>query len=197
MGSKYYKYAEEYADVLLQKNSCILEIGSENGDGSTRYFYDLSNKYQTPFYTIDVDKKNFDYAGDLFFVHVCKGQDFLKQRFPTFDKKISILYLDNFDWIWQPLNIPDWIQAQIDTYTNKFDQEMSNINSSIAHLEQTMLAYPYFSERAVVIVDDTWYDIHQGTFVGKCSASIYYLLSKGFRIVKENPGDFAFVLTNF
>lgn len=197
MGSKYYTYASDYLDILQQDNACIVEVGSENGDGSTRHFFDIALANGVPFYTVDVDTKQFGYTDKLFMPHVSKGQDFLRDVFPATGKKIAMLYLDNFDWIWQPLSIPDWIQTQIDTYSRQFNQEMNNINSSVAHLEQTMLAYPHFTDRAVVIVDDTWYDRHQGTFVGKCSASIYFLISKGFKIVRENPADFAFVLTNF
>lgn len=197
MGARYHKYAEEFTEVFDQDNVCILEIGSENGDGSTSYFNDLSIKKGCDFYTVDIDLKEFNFQNPKFHQYTMSGEKFLEETFPSLEKKIAVLYLDNFDWIWEPLNIPDWINNQITMYKDKFGLDMNNVESSTVHLKQAIGALPYLAEKSVVICDDTWYARSNGVFMGKSCAAIYYLLAHGFKVVKQDDLYSALILSNY
>lgn len=198
MGAKYHVFAEDFPEIFDQENICIVEIGSENGDGSTAYFNELSKKYRCRFFSVDIDQKNFDFENSLFLFVNKSGEEFLENDFPLLtNDKIGILYLDNFDWIWQPRSIPDWIRAQIIKYKDNFGIEMNNIQSSVTHLKQIIRAFPYLAEKCLVICDDTWYAEENGVFMGKSAGVVYYLLANGFKVIKQNNADFALVLSNF
>lgn len=197
MGARYHRFAEDYAEVFEQDNICIVEIGSENGEGSTECFNDLSIKKKCNFYTVDIDEKNLNFQNPNFHQYTMSGEQFFEKAFPAENKKIAVLYLDNFDWIWQPLNKSEYIVNQITTYKEKFGLDMNNVESSVVHLKQTIGAFPYLAEKCIIICDDTWYAEDNGVYMGKACGAIYYLLANGFKVVKQNSQDFAIILSNY
>ena len=178
MGDKLYT-AIDYYQHLIKTDSIIVEIGSERGEGSSSYFINIADKNKTHFYTVDIVENKI---AETEFVHKYQmsGEQFSTQILPFIGKKISILYLDNFDWMWDPNLITDY-QDQIDLYKSK-GYEMNNLNSSLTHLKQLIAIEPYLDEECVVICDDTYWLTNPGSYVGKCSAVVMYLLAKGWRV---------------
>jgi hypothetical protein len=106
-----------------------------------------------------------------------KGSDWCK-KFSTFtNKKISFLYLDNFDFIYEDTDCSN----QILDYKQKFGLEMNNQNCQIEHFKQILYLIPYLDQNCVVACDDTFQ--HNGCWVGKSGAVVVYLLALGFDIV--------------
>lgn len=191
MGEKLYDISVKYASLLDQEKACIVEIGSERGEGSTDYLSQLARDKSTELYTVDIVENDIPEK-----VHLKKftmtGEDFLENQFSKLDRRIAILYLDNFDWIWDESNVPDWIRNQISFYQTK-GLTMNNVNSTITHMRQMILAEPFLCDKALVICDDTFYLFGPGTYAGKCSAVVYYLLSKGWRIAESRNSAIALI----
>jgi hypothetical protein len=118
-------------------------------------------------------------------------QDFSKQH-P--DTKISLAYLDNFDWdYWLGQQEEAFVAGVKKNYQAKLGIEMTNINSQLTHLLQACYLVPLLTANSVVICDDTWVMPQEGIFSGKCSAAIPYLMLHGFKIVhgqghRQNSG---------
>ena len=127
MGKTYIK-AEKYLKIHDSKKSIFLEIGSERDQGSTTYFVDLAKKYNVDFYSVDIKqdikkikhlKKNKNFHLQTGF----DGTEWCKKVLPTLEKKVSVLYLDNFDYNFWPPTITknkynnfagsDWPQFEI------------------------------------------------------------------------------------
>lgn len=96
---KIYESADKYI-VDIPNSNVVVEIGSERGEGSTRYFADLAKKYNTVLYSVDVSTEASETL-HLDNVHWCieLGSTWAK-NYNTIGKTISVLYLDNFDYIW-------------------------------------------------------------------------------------------------
>ena len=160
----------------------ILEIGSDRTDGSTPVLAKIARDTNKILYSVDMDPKNISintekYKDDPVKFYNLKGEDFLDQNK---DLKFSIVLLDNFDWNWDPYNMPDWMEYLISSYKEDFNLEMNNVNSQQAHLLQCLKLTDMFAEQCMVICDDTWWEDKKGIYLGKCGAAIPYLLSLGF-----------------
>ena len=145
----------------------------------------MAEKKSTTFYAVDIDPQQIERATTVVFgnqvpAHVRletnDGEKFLNE----FGQPVSLVYLDNFDWnYWIGVEEP-WVLDIMAKYRNKFDTEMTNLNSQISHLRQTMALLPLLAPRSIVICDDTWLVPEQGIFSGKCSAAIPLLIGAGF-----------------
>ena len=131
----------------------VIEIGSERGEGSTRFFYDICKKRQLNFHTVDFDPNIFQdaksIAGDA--AHLQDGAEFLQ----SFQGPISFAYLDNFDWDWGGM------EAQISLQTQRYSelgQQLNNDNSQNAHLEQAQLIESKADDPCLILFDDTYLD---------------------------------------
>ena len=89
----------------IEPDSVIVEIGSdfgvqhglEGGEGSTLYFAELAEKYDIILHTVDINNfadRTVNHASIRW--HQSIGSSWAKDIYPTIDKKISMLYLDNY-----------------------------------------------------------------------------------------------------
>jgi hypothetical protein len=170
----------------IEPGSIFVEIGSDRGEGSTRFLASQAEMYNTVLYTVDINdyaSKTIQHPNVKFFVE--PGSSWVKHTWPNIAKKISLLHLDNFDWIWDINNIPDWISNQITTYREKFNVKMTNENCQQEHLEQLLGLAPWLADECLVLMDDTF--LHNGGWSGKCGPGVVYLKTLGFRVVKLLP----------
>lgn len=198
MGMKPYQYTEKYINSISQYGECIVEIGSERGEGSTAYYTLLAEKYKTQFYTVDIneyvpvelDKTIFE---KLTFYEM-PGSQFAERVMPKLGRRIKVLYLDNFDWDWDPdidnfpdRQRPDWMKIQIDWYKQR-NINLDNLSCQVEHLKQMMYLMPFMSADAVVICDDTYRYKPNDAFTGKCGAVVPFLVANGYKIKSEDAG---------
>lgn len=170
----------------IEPNSVFVEIGSDRGEGSTQYLADLAQTYGTILCTVDIDnhaQQTIQHQHIKFFVE--PGSSWVKNTWPDVAKKISLLHLDNFDWIWDINDIPPWIAHQIIKYQTKFNIEMTNEHCQQEHLEQLLGLVPWLADECLVLMDDTF--LHNGGWTGKCGPGVVYLKTHGFRVVKLLP----------
>ena len=177
MGSMPYKKLEQL-DLTCNSNNIVVEIGSENGEGSSLWLYKWAKKQGIEFYSVDVEhrlrEQSYLYIN---WVVAESGSTWCKNVLPGLNKTIKVLYLDNFDWIWDSNNIAPYCQTQIDNYAIR-GVVMNNQNCQAEHRLQLEYCLPYLDKQAVVIMDDTFYN--KGTWDGKCATPVPVLLENGF-----------------
>lgn len=167
-------------------NQLILEIGSDRDEGSTQDLAAIAREVDAKFITVDVS----DYAQKTIndptieFVVCDSGSNWCRDIFSRLTYRIKILYLDNFDWIWDEREIPPWIQNQIVEY-RKRGVTMNNVNCVQEHFAQFLYCYPRLEKECLVVVDDTWLDPQHGVYIGKCGMIVHYLLHFGFKILYQ------------
>jgi hypothetical protein len=186
-----YRQIEQYFDnkiiTHIDPDSVWVEIGSERGEGSTINLLAQAKKFNVTFHTVDIDDscaRNLD--DPLLTCHVDIGSTWTKQYATRVGKKISLLHLDNFDWIWNPYSVPDFIQTQIAVYQNQFGLVMNNQRCQQEHFEQAMNLLPWFSDNCLVAMDDTFLQV--GAWTGKCGPAVTYLKLNGLRVVYTDAG---------
>jgi hypothetical protein len=163
-----------------QDRDIILEIGSDQNEGSTEFFNGLSVNWEIPFYTVDVviePQRRLAHL-DHSIWQVETGSVWTKKILPTLNKQIKILYLDNYDWS-NPGPNADTIKT---SYAFR-NVDWSNLGSQIEHLHQMINCMPYMADQSLVICDDTPVVEHHGTYTGKCGAVVPYLLCNGYKIL--------------
>jgi hypothetical protein len=180
MGSKPYSKLENF-NLTVDQNNIVLEIGSERGEGSSLWLHEWAKQRNIEFYSVDVEhnQREQDYP-NINWIVTNSGSEWCKTMLPSLDKKIKVLYLDNFDWIWDPENVPDWIPVQIASYALR-GITMNNHNSQEEHRLQLEYCLPYLDEQSVVIMDDTYYN-DKNQLTGKCATAIPLLLENGFKL---------------
>lgn len=188
----FYRNAEKYLSQI--DPGAWIEIGVDRGEASTAWFSDLAQKYNANFYAVDIDPEQINRLKTNLWnnqelpahVHleVSAGEKFLENFREKYNQSVSLVYLDNFDWNYWIGHEDQWVLDIMSKYTDKFDVEMTNLNSQIAHLKQAQALLPILSSKSIVICDDTWLDPKQGIFVGKCSAAIPLLVSAGFSLLE-------------
>jgi hypothetical protein len=177
MGSMPYKKLEQL-DLTCNSDNIVVEIGSENGEGSSVWLYKWAKKHSINFYSVDVEHRLRERTyPDINWVVAESGSTWCKNVLPGLNKTIKVLYLDNFDWIWDSNNIAPYCQTQIDNYATR-GVVMNNQNCQEEHRLQLEYCLPYLDKQAVVIIDDTFYN--NGTWDGKCATAIPLLLENGF-----------------
>lgn len=197
----YYVNSEQFLSKI--DKGAWLEIGVERGEGSTRWFSQLAKTRATKLYAVDAMNSQCDAVVSLLsengklpdHIEVINdfGENFLL-NFHTRNEKISLAYLDNFDWdYWLGRQEESFVPIIKDQYRQQFNTEMNNINSQYAHLVQAMLLCNYMTDNSIIICDDTWYHPAEGIFIGKCSAAIPYLCTQGFEVIhyegyRQNSG---------
>jgi hypothetical protein len=211
----FYKNVEPWLDKI--DTGCWVELGVDRGEGSTRWFSDLARTRATKFYGVDMDPDQISRArynlansraasfapdgsmtmqpGDLdphIELVVGKGEDFLLQLPAT--ERISLMYLDNFDWdYWLGREEESFVAGVKQRYRDTINVEMTNINSQLTHLLQAMYALSRMTPNSLVICDDTWLMPEEGIFSGKCSAVIPFLTLHGYQLLynsghRQNSG---------
>jgi hypothetical protein len=163
-----------------QDTDIILEIGSDQHEGSTEFFNGLSVNWELPFYTVDViiePQNRFTHLDHIIW-QVETGSVWTKKVLPTLNKQIKVLYLDNYDWS-NPGPNADTIRT---SYAFR-NIDWSNLGSQVEHLHQMINCMPYMANQSLVICDDTPLVDHSGTYTGKCGAVVPLLLANGYHIV--------------
>jgi hypothetical protein len=203
MGNPYRLLDEKFLDLECNSDSdIVVEIGSGIAEGSTEYMYNWAKQRNLPFYSIDVDDKTKNVLGnyDINFV-IQTGHQWCKDVLPTLGKKIKVLYLDNFDYIWEstPDNLKQWEKHPgIDVMLKMFEQkikeyaerniELTRENSMEEHRLQTLYCLPHMSQQSVVLMDDTYIDGYNGIY-GKCATAIPLLIEAGYQL---SPNDYTY-----
>ena len=194
-----YKNIHKYVPRLGKITGSLVEIGASRpgDDQSTQYLYDLSKQLDIDFITCDINFQRIRELNDQNIPAVCdKGEDFLA----VYQPKISIVYLDNFDWNWHPMSTEDWTLVQIKEYREKYNIEMTNLMSQSAHVHQAVLVESRTTENSIICIDDTWFDRGWDTYQGKGGAAVPYLIARGYTVLETTngrSGEYGIILGRF
>ena len=174
-----------YLEYEFTSDNIVLEIGSERGEGSSKWLYDWAAARNMDFYSVDVidyndNKEKYPY---IKFEVAETGHQWCRDILPTLNKTIKVLYLDNFDWLYSnwDKNIPDWVVDQINSYASR-GVVLNNTNSQEEHRLQALYCLPYMDKQSIVLMDDTWPDIGVDAWDGKCATVIPLLRENGYTI---------------
>lgn len=180
MGTKPYTQLENI-DLTIGPDNIVVEIGSENGEGSSAWLYRWAKERNMDFYSIDVEHRARERTWpEINWVVAQSGSSWCQNILPDLSKKIKVLYLDSFDWTpTEHTTVPDWIQNQIQVYRAR-GVEMTNPNCQEEHRLQLQYCLPYMDKQSVVIMDDTWYNSVLDTWDGKCATAVSLLLENNF-----------------
>jgi hypothetical protein len=182
-----YKSIHKYVPRLGKVEGSLVEIGASRpgDDQSTQYLHELAQQLGIDFVTCDINFQRVRDLNDQGIPAVCaKGENFL----PVYGPKISIVYLDNFDWNWHPMATEDWTLVQIKEYREKYNVEMTNVYSQAAHVHQAVLVEAKTSDNSIICIDDTWFHSTWDTYQGKGGAAVPYLLAKGYAVLETTNG---------
>ena len=196
MGNSY-RFLEKFPDLSCNPNSdIVVEIGSGIGEGSTQWLYEWATQRNLPFYSIDVIDDTSRALADLdinFVISV--GHEWCRDVLPTLHKTIKVLYLDNFDYIWEstPENLEvwgdkkdimlNWFEKQRQEYANR-GVDLTRENSMEEHRLQTMYCLPYMSDESVILMDDTLSNVH-GPY-GKCATALPLMIDAGYSLDQQH-----------
>lgn len=200
MGSIFKNVSEFVNDI--NEDEVLLEIGSDRWEGSTAFFAELAHLHNSHLHTVDIQTDIGPRLEQIipspynncYTFYNTSGEAITS----NWNKKIRVLYLDNFDWDWNIRVKSDMIAEQKVWYREQ-GLTMNNINSQISHLTQAINLTPWLTRRSIIAIDDTY--LHNGTFTGKGGAVVPYLMMQGFDILKihdnglimgcdfENVGD--------
>jgi hypothetical protein len=206
----YYKNVEPWLEKI--DSGAWVELGVDRGEGSTQWFANKAKTQADGFFGVDMDPEQIVRAdqglrtktaslgangqmevvvGDLpDYINLvnAKGEDFLDSfatKYP--DKKISLAYLDNFDWdYWLGREEETFVAGVKQNYQDKMGVEMNNINSQLTHLLQACRLMPLMTDNSIIVCDDTWAMPEEGIFSGKCSAAIPYIMLHGYKIIHRD-----------
>lgn len=180
LGTKPYTQLENI-DLTIGPDNIVVEIGSENGEGSSAWLYRWAKERNMDFYSIDVEHRARERTWpEINWVVAQSGSSWCQNILPDLSKKIKVLYLDSFDWTpTEHTTVPDWIQNQIQVYRAR-GVEMTNPNCQEEHRLQLQYCLPYMDKQSVVIMDDTWYNSVLDTWDGKCATAVSLLLENNF-----------------
>ena len=167
-------YEDAYAATHLfldtiDSGSVFVEIGSDRFVGSTQYYANLAQKYNTVLFSVDITtnaRERIEHSHIVWQTEV--GSNWAKNIYPTIDKKISVLFLDNQDYIWN---------------ADTLEKQNSNTDCQTEHFTQLFYLYSWLTDDCIVVLDDTYR--YNGCWVGKGGACVIFLLSMGFKIVWE------------
>jgi hypothetical protein len=164
-----------------------VEIGSDRGEGSTLALAGQAQRWGTVLHSVDInDKCKRTVHHPSLICHVEKGSVWAKNYQTNVGQFISLLYLDNFDWIWNPKAIPPWIRDQIEHYQREHEQIMNNRRCQHEHLSQALFLTPWLGKECMVAMDDTY--LQNSVWTGKCGAVCVYLEALGFDTVYTSDG---------
>lgn len=184
MGAQRYTLFDKIKKI--QPNTCIVEVGSQRGEGSTDYFIDLSEKLGCPFYTVDVDYDVYIWIAHKCHAFLMSGEEFVERVLPNMGLKAGIVYMDGFDWIWKGMDDRDFIIAQKATY-NKLGMELGNEASQESHLRisRALVDFNQVAKGGLILFDDTW--CTGADYDGKGGKAVPHLLSNGYEVVEQSP----------
>jgi len=188
MGTKPYLILEEkFKDLTFTNEDIVLEIGSERGDGSSVFLHNWALERGLKFISIDVTSAASSYNPALIDYRVVdSGSNWCRNVLPTLNKKIKVLYLDNFDIIW-PCS---YVNGKPDIPTQQLIQEyaaqgvtLNNDNCKLEHKLQTQYCLPYMQEQSIFIYDDTFKNFYNRPDInweGKGGTAVPLLIKAGY-----------------
>jgi hypothetical protein len=179
------------AYLTFAPGECVLEAGSERGEGSTRFLADLALERGVPFFAIDPDPEviaviEAEIPGATA-VHA-RAEDALRDwdgPAPRF------AWLDGYDWPYSWAPSSQWLPGQQLRYGAR-GEVITEEASAASHLAIAELLHPLMPPGAVIGIDDTWLRGHGG-WQGKGSAAVPWLTRHGWRLIEHTmgmePGD--------
>jgi hypothetical protein len=169
----------------VPEDTIWVEIGSERGEGSTLALAGQAARWGTILHSVDIDDsaKN-TLSHPALTCWVAPGAQWTRDVYPEINKKISLLYLDNFDWTWRPEAVPAWIRSQIFDYQNKFGVKMNNQRCQLEHLTQVVNLLHWLNDNCMIAMDDTF--IYRSVWSGKCGPAVTFLKLHGFRVIHSD-----------
>lgn len=176
-------------DLSILNNGLIVEIGSAreaNGpESSTFFFNELAKKVNAEFYSVDFSPDSQKMAFEILGKNsiLSDGKNFLRNISSYSDKKISLLYLDNFDVIYSEKH-KESLYKRVGSAYNDNNEVISNERSAQVHLEQMIEALPRMGKKSVVIVDDT--KKTESGWWGKGAKVVPFLLLNGFHVFRSS-----------
>lgn len=173
----------------LAEHSYIIEVGSQrepqppdNIANSTCFLDRLAQAHNLRFKTVDFSKESYElaksYVGDK--AVLSDGAEFLR----NFNQPISILYLDNFDVIYDEKHQQS-LMRRVGTAYDEHNEIITNERSAEVHLEQVEEALPLLTKPSYICIDDTLE--RESGWWGKGAKAVPFLLSKGYDIVCIGP----------
>jgi hypothetical protein len=187
-------------DVEFRPKECVLEIGSDRGEGSTGFWAEYSKNHETEFFTVDFNKWVYGRAKDAIegydncIAFQAKGEDFIDSWFTKNKMKVRVAYLDNYDWWWKTLT-PESEHIRFgEEYYTPYGLSLNNDASQEAHRKQSELLLPHLAEDSWIIFDDTW-STGKG-WNGKGGTAVPFLLEHGYKLthdvkpMEENPDGY-------
>jgi len=162
----------------------FVEIGSDRGEGSTQWLDALAAERKTKLISVDVSNKAQSHWADKLSdtKFVVESGSVWASEFAYDWTDIAVLYLDNFDYIWDINEIRPAIKLQMAEYADR-GVAMTNQACQTEHLKQLMLLYSCLSPGAVVAFDDTY--CYNDCWIGKCGPAVVYLLACGWKVVHQ------------
>jgi hypothetical protein len=183
-----YREIERFIPDTIDGDHVFVEIGSDRGEGSTEYLDDLAGRYHTQLVTVDVNVRASQRlaasCGHTQFV-IASGSDW-SRGFAQSQHRISVLYLDNFDYIWDVHRVTPAQRQQIFRYES-VGIRMNNQNCQVEHLQQMINLAPVLHPQATVVFDDTY--CVNDCWIGKCGPAVVYMKTQGWQVVwHQNHG---------
>jgi len=191
MGSCYLKTQDYFTHSRIDQH--IIEIGSDRYEGSTAFFGKMASVHHLWLDTVDLDracayriqKTAGDYIQRIKF-HNADGEEW---AFQYKGPEIHTVYLDNFDWDWEPGNPNRMIEEQRVWYALR-GIDMNNDNCQDAHLRQMVHLMEYMADDSIVCIDDTY--LLDGEYTGKGGTTIPFLITNGYRVLHNK--DYGVIL---
>jgi hypothetical protein len=179
------KVYQSIVNYLPEKTTGVfVEIGSERWEGSTIWLDRLAGQCMTKLISVDIksdaQQRYSNQLTNTEFV-VAPGSTWAKQ-FASTPADIAVLYLDNFDYIWDVNNITAEIQKQIQEYSGQ-GITMNNQNCQAEHMRQVVALRHCLAPNAIVAFDDTY--CHNDCWIGKCGPAVVYLQAHGWSVVHQ------------
>uniref|UniRef100_A0A7S0E7C7 Methyltransferase domain-containing protein n=1 Tax=Hanusia phi TaxID=3032 RepID=A0A7S0E7C7_9CRYP len=194
-GASAYVMLEELAAEL--DDGCFIEIGSDRGEGSTKFLSELANRTHRSFFSVDFSPEGYENAlstcGSCAFQDM--GERWLEHTFPAISNstRIALAYLDNYDWTYPWTTDMAYKKQQHVDYASS-GLKLSNQKSQEIHLKQAVLVERLCSERCFVLFDDTWPSASLKHHSGKGGRALSFLLSHGFEIVQQSaPNELSYL----
>ena len=183
-------------DLERLSKGIVVEIGSsreENtSESSTEFFNTLCKKLNLPFYSVDFSPQSHQIAQSIVgkSAILMDGKLFLESMESlTGASKIAILYLDNFDVVYNSTHLASLSQRIGDAYERN-GEILTNERSAVVHFEQLEVALPRMSELSIIVIDDTLQkaDSPNGWW-GKGAYCVDFLLKSGWKLlISDNNG---------
>ena len=177
-------------DLERLSSGIVVEIGSsreENtSESSTEFFNTLCKKLNLPFYSVDFSPKSHQIAKSIVgrYAILMDGKLFLESlESLTGASKIAILYLDNFDVVYNSTHLASLSRRIGDAYERN-GEVLTNERSAAVHFEQLKVALPRMSELSIIVIDDTLQkEGSPNGWWGKGAYCVDFLLKIGWKLV--------------